>query len=87
MNKDGTFLIQDGKIINHDSNRKLSWTINNMVWFEDSWHAKTIKNNWICDTCYDYDVCLNNGADLPCESECNHRPNLISEFIKYGFEE
>lgn len=51
-------------------------------------HAQTSNNDWICDVCYLYDVCTADGPNRnwngPCEdTNCIHRPLLISEWIKF----
>lgn len=41
-------------------------------------HAQTDKGDWICDTCYAYECCVNAGVQ-PCEDKnCEHRPKLVS---------
>lgn len=52
-------------------------------------HAQTEDGRWICDVCYQYDVCVSAQAkigqyDGPCEDmNCSHRPRLVTEFTKY----
>lgn len=51
-----------------------------------SYHAPTVDGKWICDVCFDYDVCTSgpNRNSSPCdEVDCGHRPILKSEFEKY----
>ena len=50
-------------------------------------HAQTREGTWICEICYDYDVCTASGADRnpngPCEDEnCKHRPVLVTDWIR-----
>ena len=49
-------------------------------------HAQTSDNRWICDVCYDYEICqkFEERKGLgPCDDKnCVHRPKLISEWIK-----
>lgn len=48
-------------------------------------HAQTEEENWICDVCFEYDLCTSvPGHNGPCEeTECQHRPKLISKWIAY----
>jgi hypothetical protein len=54
-----------------------------------SWlgHAQTADGRWICDVCYQYDVCVTAKEKLgdrsgPCENfDCEHRPKLATPFI------
>jgi hypothetical protein len=54
---------------------------------EDLTHAATADGRWICDVCYDYDLCTGANrhvqrAHSPCEDKnCAHRPRLISAFV------
>ena len=45
-------------------------------------HAQTSTGQWICDTCYQYDLCTYKpGHDGPCEDrECEHRPKIVSDW-------
>lgn len=56
-------------------------------------HAQTEDGRWVCDCCYDYDICIvawreqtgkNRG---PCEGEeaatCPHRPKVVSEWSEW----
>lgn len=47
-------------------------------------HAKTQDNKWICDICFEYDLCTsgpNRNSNGPCkEKNCDHRPKLISDW-------
>lgn len=49
-------------------------------------HAQTVDGQWICDICFSYDQCTtgpNRNPNGPCENnECEHRPRLITEFMK-----
>ena len=51
-------------------------------------HAETDSNQWICDICYCYSVCIDAKRnqpinDGPCKDKnCHHRPKLVSEFKK-----
>lgn len=49
-------------------------------------HCLTANGTWICDVCYNYDVCTNvykNKFLGPCEDmNCEHRPKLIGNWIK-----
>lgn len=56
----------------------------------ESWlsHAQTIDGRWICEVCYDYEVCLDATAVIingkkrspngPCDKPCEHRPKLTT---------
>lgn len=50
-------------------------------------HAQTSDGKWICDVCYQYDVCVdqkrkNNDYSGPCENlDCAHRPK-VTKFMK-----
>ena len=49
------------------------------------WHAQTVDGKWICDVCYQYEVCQTfpeRKGKGPCDGQCNHRPQLISDWIK-----
>ena len=41
-------------------------------------HALTINGNYICETCYEYDLCRCGYGE-----ECEHKPKLISTFKEY----
>lgn len=47
-------------------------------------HAPTLGGKYICDVCYEYDLCTsgpNRNPDGPCKDyNCEHRPRLIGEF-------
>lgn len=50
-------------------------------------HAQTSDSRWICDVCYEYDECVRafrkqSIRQGPCESDCSHRPKLISNWVK-----
>jgi hypothetical protein len=51
-------------------------------------HAETEDGRWICDVCFTYESCMDKQRELygkhngPCENDCEHRPKLISEFVK-----
>jgi len=51
-------------------------------------HAQTEDGKWICDVCYDYEVCQKDSARKgkgPCLNEeyalCTHRPKLITNWL------
>lgn len=51
-------------------------------------HAQTDNGTWICDVCYAYDLCMSPGSNRnwkgPCDNkDCEHRPKIISKWIKY----
>lgn len=52
----------------------------------DLFHAQTTDGRWICDICFAYDQCTsgaNRNPKGPCKNnECEHRPRLITKFIK-----
>jgi hypothetical protein len=46
-------------------------------------HAQTVDGKWICDVCFEYDVCLSfpeRKGKSPCDTLCEHRPKLISDW-------
>lgn len=43
-------------------------------------HAKTEVGTWICDICFTYECCLDQGSE-PCSGICQHRPVLITEWM------
>jgi hypothetical protein len=50
-------------------------------------HAQTVDGKWICDVCFEYEVCLDKGSTDPCagicgEHKCDHRPTIVSEWQK-----
>lgn len=52
-------------------------------------HAQTINGKWICDVCYEYEVCQewsDRKGKGPClgeeRAECTHRPKLSTDWIK-----
>lgn len=50
-------------------------------------HAETADGRWICEVCFDYDVCTT-GPDRsptgPCENiECEHRPKIVSDWVMF----
>jgi hypothetical protein len=48
-------------------------------------HAETSDYKYICDACYYYDLCIDGGCAAPCQDkECQHRPKLISPFVKFN---
>ena len=56
-------------------------------------HALTTDDRWICDVCYWYELCLDEkrletgktrGHDPCSEEHCAHRPQLASNWIKFG---
>ena len=52
------------------------------------YHALTIDGDWICDVCWLYDMCTNDGPNRnrngPCENrDCIHRPRIKGKWIKY----
>ena len=48
-------------------------------------HAKTEDGRWICDVCYHYEACLQEGyrrGAAPCKDiNCEHRPKLVGEWV------
>lgn len=52
-------------------------------------HVETSDNKWICDVCYIYDLCMavplsQRDPNGPCkDTNCKHRPKLISEWINF----
>lgn len=49
-------------------------------------HAATKDGDWICEICYEYDLCASAKCD-PCSgacatNECGHRPQIISKWIE-----
>lgn len=48
------------------------------------YHARTIDGRWICELCYNYDLCTADGPNRssnPCTNrDCIHRPRLASEW-------
>ena len=55
-------------------------------------HAQTSDARWICEVCFDYDVCVDGqraaGEPVdPCEDElCKHRPRVVSEWTGWTYE-
>jgi hypothetical protein len=55
-------------------------------------HAQTACSRWICDVCFQYDVCVHGqraAGELvdPCEDMlCKHRPRIVSEWTDWKFE-
>ena len=57
-------------------------------------HAQTEDGRWICDTCYDYEVCIDafraEGVNrMPCghqdgDQPCPHRPTLATGWVTKG---
>ena len=48
-------------------------------------HAQTKDNSWICDICYWYECCIDI-IGKPCDKkDCEHRPELISEWTSWTF--
>ena len=52
-------------------------------------HAQTERGDWICDVCYEYEVCQDfpeRKGKGPCLDEarktCAHRPKLVTGWIK-----
>lgn len=56
-------------------------------------HAKTSNGKWICDVCYEYEVCQewsDRKGKGPClgseRAACTHRPKIVSKWEKWkGF--
>lgn len=53
------------------------------------WHAQTSDGKWICDVCYQYEVCQTfpeRKGKGPCLGEerknCTHRPKLVGDWIQ-----
>ena len=48
-------------------------------------HAKTISGEWVCNYCYDFEFCPDDGTGFGCgDLNCGHRPKLQSGFwFKY----
>ena len=52
-----------------------------------NWYAQADDGRWICDVCYDYEVCQefpDRKGKGPCDIGvlCRHRPKLVSEWIQ-----
>jgi hypothetical protein len=47
-------------------------------------HAQTADGSWICDVCYEYDLCTAGPKySGPCEDHnCEHRPIIVGDWIK-----
>jgi hypothetical protein len=49
-------------------------------------HAQTEDGTWICDVCYDYEVCMDaqrketGSHNGPCDGPCTHRPKITSKW-------
>ena len=55
-------------------------------------HARTVEGKWICDVCYDIELCVTAKAlsgefGDPCEKGCcEHRPKLVDNYWESYFE-
>ena len=50
-------------------------------------HALTIHDDFICDVCYDFELCINANRKFgifssECNEKCAHRPLLLTDFEK-----
>ena len=52
------------------------------------YHAETEDGRWICDCCFEYDMCIRattpDTVDRPCEDVyCIHRPRIVGDWLEF----
>lgn len=47
-------------------------------------HAQCEDGRWICDTCYNYELCIEAVRDICKEKDCGHRPKIVSDWSDWS---